>query len=280
MSVKPTAKSLVLDILSAADGAAVEVRRLAEACALFGISDNSVRVMIVRLAARRLVESAGRGEYRLGPAARELQREVAGWRTAERRVRAWNGEWVVVHTGALGRVDRSALARRTRALSMLGFRELEREVFVRPDNLAGGVARLRDRLSALGVPPGALVFGARDFPAEAEARARALWDGALLTASYQKAGARLDAWLARAEGRSQDEAAREALLVGGAAIRQVVYDPLLPEPLVDVTARRAFVDAVQRFDRAGRRIWQRRFGIELGSAAPSTVHVEGGGAAA
>ena len=70
-----------------------------------------------------------------------------------------------------------------------------------------------------------------------------------------------------------DVAAREAFLLGGAAIRKVVFDPLLPPPFVDTEARRAFVETVERFDRAGRVIWQRFFGFRLGSAAPSTVQL-------
>ncbi len=271
--MNPTAKSLVLDLLSAADGAEVEVRRLVAACALFDISENSVRVTLVRLASRQLIEAAGRGAYRLGEGARDLAREVAGWRTAERRVRAWDGRYVAVHTGALGRGDRSELARRSRALAMVGLCELERNLFVRPDNLEGGVHGVRRRLEALGLDPLAPVFGAGDFSTGLEARARSLWDGKALSASYRKGRERLEAWLVRGEDLEPDAAAREAFLLGGAAIRQVVYDPLLPEPLVDVEARRAFVDAVHRFDRAGRRIWQRYFGVGLGSAAPSTVRV-------
>ncbi len=276
--MKLTAKSLILDLLSAADGAEVEVRRLVAACALFDISDNSVRVTLVRLASRQLLEAAGRGAYRLGEGARDLAREVASWRTAERRVRAWDGRYVVVHTGALGRGDRAELARRARALALLGLRELERDLFVRPDNLEGGVASVRARLHALGLAPAAPVFGAGDFAAPVDARARALWDGRALSASYRKGRERLDGWLERAARLDGDAAAREAFLLGGAAIRQVVYDPLLPDPLVDVEARRAFVEAVQRFDRAGRRIWQRFFGVSLGGAAPSTVRLGDAGA--
>jgi len=47
--VQPTAKSLVLDLLSASDGAEAPVRRLVVACALFDVSENSVRVTLVRL---------------------------------------------------------------------------------------------------------------------------------------------------------------------------------------------------------------------------------------
>jgi phenylacetic acid degradation operon negative regulatory protein len=49
---------------------------------------------------------------------------------------------------------------------------------------------------------------------------------------------------------------RQSFLLGDAAIRSLVFDPLLPAPLVDVRARRAFVASVKRFDRAGQKVWR------------------------
>jgi phenylacetic acid degradation operon negative regulatory protein len=272
--MQPTAKSLILDLLSAADGEASPVRRIVVACALFDISENSVRVTLVRLSSAGLIEASGRGAYRLGEGAAELAGQVAAWRTAERRVRSWNGDYVSVHTGALGRGDRMALRRRTRALRLLGFRELERGLCVRPDNLEGGVDAVRTRLYTLGLEREASVFRAASFDEPREAHARSLWDGKALTGSYRRSRTQLTGWLTRAPRLEPDVAAREAFLLGGKAIRQVVFDPLLPAPLVDVEERREFVEAVRRFDRAGRAIWKRFFGFHLGSAAPSTVHVE------
>jgi phenylacetic acid degradation operon negative regulatory protein len=268
--VRPTAKSLILDLLSASDGVEAPVRRLVVACALFDISENSVRVTLVRLASAGLIEAAGRGAYRLGGGAKELALEVATWRVAEKRVRNWTGDYVAVHS-AFGRSDRRALRRRARALQMLGFRELERGLFVRPDNLEGGLDSVRGRLYALGLEREASVFRAASFDSLLETRARNLWDGKALTTSYRRSRVRLAAWLQGSARLDPDVAAREAFLLGGGAIRQVVYDPLLPAPLVDVDERRSFVETVQRFDRAGRLLWARLFGFRLGSAAPSTV---------
>ncbi|HUS65903.1 MAG TPA: PaaX family transcriptional regulator C-terminal domain-containing protein [Kofleriaceae bacterium] len=267
----PTAKSLILDLLSVSEGGDAPVRGLVVACGLFDISENSVRVTLVRLSSARLIEATGRGAYQLGERARGLAREVAAWRTAEQSVRDWSGAYVAVHGGALPKSDRAQVKRRTRALQMLGFRALERGLFVRPDNLDGGASAARARLCALGLEPEASVFRASAFDPELEARARALWNGRALTSSYRRTRAQLESWLLRAGRLEPDVAARESFLLGGAAIRQIVYDPLLPAPLVDVEERRAFVETVQRFDRAGRLIWKRFFGFRLGSAAPSTV---------
>jgi phenylacetic acid degradation operon negative regulatory protein len=259
--VAPTAKSLILELLVATGGAPLPARLAVTACALFDVSENNVRVALVRLASAGLIEAAGQSTYRLAAGATDLAKEVAGWHTAEGRVRSWKGGYVAVHCGALGRTDRGELRRRTRALSILGFAELERGLHVRPDNLKGGVESVRERLYGLGLEREASVFSAGSFEPQVEARVRGLWDGKALTLSYQRTRAELEGWLARASHLEPDVAARESFLLGGRAIRQIVYDPLLPAPLVDVDERRAFVDAMKQMDHEGRRIWRRFFEV-------------------
>jgi len=258
-------RHLILKLLVSAEGGTLSARAAVAACALFGIRENSVRVALVRLSAAGMIEGAGRGSYRIGPGGATLAEEVRTWRKVESRVRPWRGGWVAVHVSALGRTDRAALRQRDRALELLGFRELERDLFVRPDNLVGGVGDVRDRLLALGVGEAA-VFGATELDAEREARARALWNGAQLTRTYVKTREKLQRWLRRSPGLEPDEAARESFLLGNDAIRRLVFDPLLPEPMVDVRARRAFVEAVVEFDRAGHAIWRDLISSQLEAA--------------
>lgn len=253
----PNPRHLILKLLLVIDGAPLSARDAIAACSLFGIRENSVRVALVRLSATGMVEAEGRGSYRLGPKAAGLADEVRTWRTAESRVREWSGDWIGAHCGALGRTDRVALRQRDRALDLLGFRELDRGLFVRPDNLVGGVTDVRARLYKLGLDADAAVFVAAGFDREREARARALWDGKALTRSYVQWRKRLERWLASSKRLDLETAARESFLVGNDAIRHVVFDPLLPDPLVDVNERRAFVIAVLAFDRAGHAIWRR-----------------------
>jgi phenylacetic acid degradation operon negative regulatory protein len=269
----PTAKRLLLQLLVAAAGTPLPVRTAVLAGALFDLSENNVRVALVRLTAEGLIESAGRGAYRLAERAEDLAREVAAWRDAEARVCRWAGGYVVVHTGALGRTDKAALRQRSRALSLLGFAELERGLHVRPDNLQGGIDAVRQRLHALGLEGDAIVFRADAFDEKTEARVRRLWDGRALTSSYGRARQKLERWLAGSRDLELDVAARESFLLGGQAIRQIVFDPLLPPPLVDVEERRAFIDSMKTMDREGRRIWRRFFDVAGAPAeAAATAH--------
>ncbi|MDP1650864.1 MAG: PaaX family transcriptional regulator C-terminal domain-containing protein [Rubrivivax sp.] len=252
-------RHLILNLLLGAGGDALSASQAVASCALFGVRENSARVALARLAAAGLIEAASRGAYALGPKAACLAADVASWRRVEQRVGVWNGGWIAVHVGALGRSQRAALRTRDRALDLLGLREFERGLHLRPDNLGGGVAAVRARLLKLGLAPAALVFVARDFDPAREQRARSLWDGSALTQRYRETSRHLDGWLARAGRLGPEVAARESFLLGNDAIRALVFDPLLPAPLVDAQARRRFVDAVVRFDAAGHATWQRFF---------------------
>ena len=253
----PSPKSLILNLLLAADGDPLEASDAVLASSLFGIRENSVRVALVRLGAAGLLASSGRGAYQLGPAAASLADELSSWRSAEVRTIPWTGDWLMVCTAELGRSDRKALRVRDRALALMGMKPLNDALHVRPANLLGGAADARDRLQRLGLPAQAPVFIARDLDTALDTRARSLWDGQGLTQAYRRTHQRLDAWLARSHDLDAETAARESYLLGNEAIRQLVFDPLLPEPLVDTQARRAFTEAVVAFDRAGHDIWRR-----------------------
>lgn len=262
-----TAKNLILDLLLAAGSDHLPVRHLLAAAALFGIPANNLRVALARLSADGMIESVGRGVYQLSASANELAADVATWRSASQRVRPWQGGYIAVHCGALGRSDRVALRHRDRALQMVGLRELERGLFVRPDNLQGGIDTVRKRLHTLGLEREACVFIATGFDPEREAQIPHLWHGPALNEAYNQIQAQLSQWTARAQQLPIEDAARESYLLGRKAIRQVVFDPLLPAPLVDIPSRQSFMEAVQDFDLLGHDIW-RQFHVQVDAPMP------------
>ena len=249
MKLRP--RRLILNLMLTDMARPLTVRDAITAGQLFGIRESSVRVAMTRLSADGLIEARERGVYVLGPAARDLAAEVSRWRQGLKALRRWRGTWMAVYCGALGRSDRTALRQRERILSLAGFRELEPGLFVRPDNLAGGVSAMRERLAALGLPAAALVVGLSDLDEPTRERALALWPVAQLNRDYRRSTDRLQQWLDNCHGLAPDEAAREAFVMGDAAIRQMVFDPLLPEALVDADARQAFFDTLLAYDAAG-----------------------------
>lgn len=255
-SLTPTPRQLILKLLLAAEEGELDAASAVRACALFGLSANNTRVALARLQSAQLIETVARGAYRLGQAGRALGEEVSAWRQAEERLREWDGSWVVALTASLGRSDRKALRARERALGLVGMRELDDGLFVRPDNLVGGVAQTRERLLSLGLEGSTAVFQAQQFDQERDARARQLWSADELKQTYQDGQRVLEASMERFTSMAIEDAAREAYLLGDQAMRQIVFDPMLPEPLVSAEHRRSFREVVKRYDDIGHQIWR------------------------
>lgn len=251
----PAARSLVLDLLSTLRGGTMPVSALVAAGALFGIAENSVRVAVARLLAAGQVERDERGRYRLGERAHAVDRRVHGWRKLEERTRSWDGEWIGIHMGELPTPRRRALRLRERALRLLGFQVLSSGLAIRPDNLRGGMGELRRELHSLGLETGAVSFRLRELEPSTEARARGLWDVATLCDGYRRSFLDLETSAEELPKLPEAQAMVESYLLGGRVIRQLVLDPLLPEPIVPAAERRALVAALRRYDEAGRRIW-------------------------
>lgn len=253
--VKPSAKSLILDLLQSLRGRSMPVRALVEAGALFGLAENGVRVALARLLARGLVERDQPGRYRLAASAQPVSRRVGGWSSADARAVRWDGDWIGAFVHALPRGDRPARRRDARALAFLGFAELESGLFVRPDNLRGGVSAARAELHALGLDPAARVLAINQLDEKSEARARRLWDGAALVRAQREAREEIERSSARLPRLRGEAAMVETFLVGGRAIRQIALDPCLPEAIAPESERRALVAAMREYDREGRARW-------------------------
>jgi phenylacetic acid degradation operon negative regulatory protein len=274
--MSPDPRALVLRLLLGAEAQgddALGVRELLAACALFGLAGNRVRVALARAVAAGLLVTPRRGAYALGPQAQPLADEVRRWRQLAAQVVDWDGGWVAVHVGAVGRSDRPALRARERAFGLLGLAEFERGLHLRPDNLAGGADALRVRLHAL-LPAGTqagTVFALHGLGPADDRRARSLWDPAALNAAYRGTTVRLSAWLEDARALPLERAAREVFSLGDQAIRQLVFDPWLPAPLVDAAARRRCVAAALRHDDVGQAIWRQYLGAVRQQASVRTA---------
>ncbi len=252
-----SAKSLALDLLSTMPPQyPVAVSALLRGAAVLGIGENSMRVALARLRARGLVESDERGLYRLSPIAEPVNRIVRSWRSIEQSVASWDGSWLAIEMSDLPRDDRKRSRLRMRALRLLGFEALTPALLIRPDNLKGGIGDVRERLTALGYSPAPMAFELAGLDSERDAHARSLWNVATLEAGYRSSRERLMKSIERLSSLSETEAMAETFLLGGEAVRRIVLDPLLPEPIVDTTARRALVDAMRRYDRIGRDCWK------------------------
>jgi len=249
------ARQLILKLLTVANHGILTISEALRAGELFEISENNIRVTIARLTKSNLVEIIERGSYRLGSKGLKLGSDVASWRSIEDRLVEWDGSWIVAATGGLPLSNRKDLRARIRALTMLGMLELNSTLYIRPNNLRGGVIAVRDRLSNLGLGSDAAVFLASEFDPKRQKRALNLWKDKVATISYDKHTTLLNSWLNKVDDLQLKTAARESYLLGDEAIRRIIFDPLLPAPFVDEESRNDFIETMKRFDDIGRKIW-------------------------
>ncbi len=261
-----TPKSLVLDLLRVAEPRPIPVRAFVAIGSLFGLTGNATRVAVARLVSAGLVEADDPGSYRLAPHTSPVSAHVEGWRYGEKRIRDWDGAWLVV---SLARgVKRGSRQRSVRALTLLGFRESAGS-WVRPDNLAATHESTHEELFALGLEARAGSLVATELDERLEKTWRALWSTRELERSYAAALDRIERSVVRLDRLSPGEAAVETFLVGGKAIRILATDPLLPREIIGVCSRKKLWEAMLSYDILGRRVWGKLLGSSGLGAAPT-----------
>lgn len=251
-------RRIIVDLLMASPEKELSAKQAIDACALFGIQASSCRVALTRLLNDGLLAAQRRGSYVLGQNALQLAGEIATWRNVDHSLRPWQGEYLTIYCQHLGRTDRAALQRRERAFELLGCRELQKGLYIRPHNSTHSIENIMQRLHHLGVETSAVGCIAHDFDRHVVQQIATLWDSHALNRQYHKLNAQLNDWMAQAAQLPADQAARESFLLGGQAIHAMVFDPLLPDCMIDVQARSDFFATVRRFDQLGQAIWQQR----------------------
>jgi phenylacetic acid degradation operon negative regulatory protein len=174
---------------------------------------------------------------------------------AEQRVRPWSGGWILVHSSHLGRTNKTALRARVRAFRLNGFAELVAGLWCRPDNFREPASATRDRLLSLGLEDDAVVMEVRDLPGRSAKQLHELWPRKRLESGYREFTRLLQLSTARVRKMEQRDSARETFLVGEAVIRQINADPLLPDEMIDATARREMISAMVAYNELGSSAW-------------------------
>jgi phenylacetic acid degradation operon negative regulatory protein len=224
---------------------------------LLGISDNSLRVAVARLNQDQVIQAVERGVYQLIEKKFDTSFISLNKHPNMQIASHWDGKYILVYTGALGRVDRTALSKREKALRYYGFQELEQNVFIRPDNLKLSLNELKTAVIKFGLDPEARFFQVNAVDQETDVRA--LWDIQTLHQTYAQVNQEIEQWFDQYQQLPLAEAARTAFYLGKSALFSLRTDPLLPEEWLDVQARQQFELAVRRMEKQGQLLWQQYF---------------------
>ena len=255
LAARPTAKRLILSLLSAPGMESVEVGLFVRWGSLFDIDPAATRVAVGRLAKQGLITAVERGVYSIGPSGSLMAQTASQWVGVEDQIQPWLGGWIAVHTAHLGRTNKTALRARERALRLNGFAELVPGLWCRPDNFAQELELTRQGLIALGLESTAVVMQVSALPGTSAEELYTLWPRKQLEAGYRQHIAAMAGSVKRLNSLGAAEAARETFLIGEAVIRCINADPLLPSQMVDSRARQELIARMVDYNEHGRRAW-------------------------
>lgn len=244
---RPTAKRLILSLLSQPNMATLSLRQLVAWGELLGQKPAAIRVTAGRLVKEDLLETVRRGVYRIGPAGLVLKNKASEWMTSLDQLRDWNGRWFCVHTAHLGKANRRNVRDRAHAFRLLGFKELVDGVWIRPDNLAYTAAQMYAQLCQLGLEEDAVLLRSDVIEHGRAGDPLLLWDGNALNAGYDKGVEILQRSEQELKGQDLHSVTRETFLIGEHVIRQVNADPLLPTDCIDAAKRENLVHAMKQY---------------------------------
>ena len=260
---KMNARDLIIDLLLGLQGREISIKQIIIAAKLFEISENSIRVAVTRLSSEGVIEAIERGVYQFTVQSHEWANVMLNRKNGIKQTKKWTHQYLAVFTGELGRVDRTALNRRERALKRFGFKELEQGIYIRPDNLAITFDHLFSELKASGLEMTAKICQISHFDETTLATIPSLWSTQTLNQNYEKYSQMIQKWLATVDRISLEDAARESLLLGRQTISLLMNDPLLPENFVDVQLREQFALSVQQLDQTGLELWRKFYELSV-----------------
>lgn len=244
---RPTAKQLILSLLSQPNMATLSLRQLVAWGELLGQKPAAIRVTAGRLVKEDLLETARRGVYQIGPAGLVLKAKASEWMTTLDQIRDWKDGWLCVHTAHIGKANRHNLRNRTRAFRLFGFKELVDGVWIRPDNLVLTPAQMYAKLCQLGLEPDAVLLRS-DVIAHGRGQSPlGIWDGDALNAGYDEGVELLRRSQQELKGQDLRSVTRETFLIGEHVIRQINADPLLPNDCIDSSKRENLVQAMKQY---------------------------------
>lgn len=256
-----TAKSLLLDLLRASEPKTCPVSFLVEIGHIFGISENSIRVTITRLLGKKIIEQDERGYYRLLDAENPLREWVSGWLSGEDRVVAWEGSWLSLS------IAPSLKAKELKSIEVaafrLGFREVWRKYWLRPDNLAKDNKTLRRQITRMsGVSAFILTSSDQVLLADDSVGIESLWDVRVLQENYRTQISALKKRLSNPKKYSIETVVKDTFTIGGDVIYLLAVDPLLPQEMIDTQLRGELTQLMYRYDRSFRPVWDNAFMME------------------
>ena len=251
----PSSNRLLLSLFRQPNLSQMSIKQLIAWGELFEHESATIRVAAGRLVKQGLLSAQQRGHYTLGTTDKSINQLAATWRHSQDTVAQWDGGWLAVYTAHLGRSSKQNIRIRERAFRLTGFKALEKNLWCRPDNLKESADSTFDRLVKIGLENTTILMKVAHFNQKWATSPVSLWSPKQLNKSYGLLVLLMEQSAQRLTDFDIKQATRESFLIGEHVIRQINQDPLLPQEMVDVSARQTLVATMLEYSRICHPIW-------------------------
>jgi phenylacetic acid degradation operon negative regulatory protein len=251
----PSSNRLLLSLFRQPNLHQMSIKQLIAWGELFKHEPATIRVAVGRLVKQGFLVAQQRGHYTIGTMDTSINQLAATWRYSEGRVAQWNGGWISVYTAHLGRTCKQSIRNRERAFRLTGFKALEKNLCCRPDNLMETADATFSRLVDIGLENTAILMKVDHFNHDLARSPMSLWSPKQLEKTYGLLVSLMEKSLQRLLDMDVKQATRESFLIGEHVIRQINQDPLLPEEIVDASARKKLLSTMIKYDKFCHPIW-------------------------
>jgi phenylacetic acid degradation operon negative regulatory protein len=251
----PSSNRLLLSLFSQPNLKQMSVKQLIAWGELFEHEPATIRVAAGRLVKQGFLVAQQRGHYTIGTTDKSINQLAATWRYSLGKVAQWNGGWLSVYTAHLGRTSKQSIRIRERAFRLTGFKALEKNLWCRPDNMMETADATFARLVDIGLEDNAILMKVDHFNQHLATSPMSLWSPEELNKSYGLLVSLMEKSVQRFRNFDVKQATKESFLIGQHVIRHINQDPLLPEEMVDVTARQTLLTTMMAYDKLCHPIW-------------------------
>lgn len=251
----PSSNRLLLSLFSQPNLNHMSIKQLIAWGELFEHEPATIRVAAGRLVKQGFLLAQQRGSYTTGKAGKSIRQLASTWRHSLAKVDQWDGAWLGVYTAHLGRTCKQRTRARERAFRLTGFEPLEKNLWCRPDNLIETADSTFARLVGIGLENTAILMKVDYFNHDMAKNPMSLWSPEQLEKTYKLLVSLMERSARHLPYLDVKQATKESFQIGEHVIRQINQDPLLPEEMVDATARKKLLSTMIDYDKICHPIW-------------------------
>ncbi|WP_093190636.1 hypothetical protein [Pseudovibrio sp. Tun.PSC04-5.I4] len=212
-----------------------------------------MRAALSRLKEREKLRNLGRGIYGLPEKPMIEWSFNRSWRDYVEEIIQWSGHWVLASWSNNAKLSRSESLSKEDLLHRYGFRKWRPQLFIRPDNITGGLPAMRQRIATWSAADQFEFSEMRQVEMKLETHLMSHWNDSVQ--NHDNIVSLLNDSLLKTRGEITGETVAEVLSVGRCAVKSVLKNPRLPEPYGNHANLRELSTTLATYEVHGLELW-------------------------